>query len=90
MGNKKITPRVLSWMPKGADMSPLDFCVWGYMDKKSAEYREKTPAEDEYQMRAALLAIHANMPQSIVVSRVALFKERATRLKTQKEPTSGI
>ena len=30
----KIVPKFLPWTPKGADLSPLDYSVWGWMDAK--------------------------------------------------------
>ena len=40
--SQKVTaPRVFEWTPNGAEVSPLDFSIWGWMDKMLGEMREE-------------------------------------------------
>ena len=62
----RAVPSLLPWTPKGADMSPLDFSIWGWMDNKLAEYRESNEIKNEDDITTALMWLHAQIPQSLV------------------------
>ena len=61
-------------------MSPLDFGIWGYMGASLAGYRGAQEISHECELRAALLAIRASLPQSMVDNSVDSLATRVAAL----------
>ena len=61
---------------KGADCSPLDYCIWGRMDNKLSGYRQENEIKNEDDLTTALMSIRAQIPQSLVDSAIDSFRRR--------------
>jgi hypothetical protein len=46
--------RSCQWLPRSTDLTPLDFCLWGW--KKSEVYKEKVNTRDEFVARIMNIA----------------------------------
>ena len=76
----KLAPKCFPWVCKGADISPLDFSVWGWLGAKLNEYRGDVKIETEVGLRAALLRVYERMPQSAIDAAIGSFPERAGKM----------
>jgi hypothetical protein len=65
----------VQWPPKSPDLSPLDFCLWGWM--KSEVYKEKVNTRDELVTRIMRSAVKTTSGQLHVL----LTRELKSALK---------